>query len=101
MEFFLFNRDFQKTLKEDQYPTTTLSFSNVRKSNEGFLCDLKLNIVGKDCIFKDVRLFQNKKIIWAELILSMKSLDLEPFSRLGIKMKDVVELCFEADYKTY
>lgn len=98
---YFIRKDFQKTLKSSEYPSAIFSIFNLRENNDNFLCDIKLDIVGKTRFFKNISLNKvNNNQLQGNLTISIRDLELTPRSRFGIKTKDEVELLFKVYYLT-
>jgi hypothetical protein len=91
---FILNNDFRKTLKEKEFPNVRIELSNFRKSTENFNCDLTLNLVGKQKIYKNLPLkFDNNRLI-GMITLQFSDFDLTPPKKIGgmIKIKEEIKL---------
>lgn len=84
---FLLNRDFQKTLREEEFPVITVHINELVQVGDELLGDLELGVVGKvvvleKVVFRQVSDKHGPKLT-TDLQLNMADLELKPPRRLG------------------
>lgn len=103
---FLLNKDFQKTLKANEFPDISVGVKNIKKNPMGEICgDLQLTIAGKTnkmglIHFNKIKKGKETKLS-SEITLLISDFDLTPPKRFGglIQADDImfidVELVLE------
>jgi len=91
---FILNNDFRKTLKEKEFPNVRIELSNFRKNAQNYSCDLTLNLVGKQKIYKNLPLEFDKNRLNGMITLQFSDFDLTPPKKIGgmIKIKEEIKL---------
>lgn len=91
---FLLNRDFRKTLKENQYPEVSISLFDVRKEKNNYIYNLHLNLAGKEKMFQNLVLTKEGNTLKGNIALKFGDFDLEPPKKLGgaIKINEEIKL---------
>lgn len=91
---FILNNDFQKTLKSDTYPLTSLIISDVEKSGADYRCKIYLNIVGKELYFNEFILKKHHKTLSGNLSVKFSNLALPAPKKMGglLKVKEEIQL---------
>lgn len=91
---FILNNDFRKTLKEKEFPTVKIELSNFKKSAENYSCDLTLNLVGKQKIYKNLPLKYDKNSLIGNITLQFSDFNLTPPNKIGgmIKINEEIKL---------
>jgi hypothetical protein len=91
---FILNNDFRKTLKEKEFPNVRIELSNFKKSAENYSCDLTLNLVGKQKIYKNLPLKYDKNSLIGNITLQFSDFNLIPPKKIGgmIKIKEEIKL---------
>jgi len=90
----LLNNDFKKTIKAKEYPQARVIVTNIQKVNEGYRCDLHLEIAGKRLLFKDFILHKQADRLTGGLDLHFDALELAPPRKFGglIKVDEILSL---------
>jgi hypothetical protein len=93
---FLLNRDFRKTLKENEHPEAIIYLSDIRKDGEKYLYTLNLNLAGKQRIFNNLSFKKENRLLKGSIDLKFSDFDLKAPSKLGgaIKVKEEIKLSF-------
>lgn len=91
---FMLNKDFRKTLKENEFPQINIELSNFKKSSDNYSCDLTLKLVGKNKIYKNLPLKFEKNQLSGNVVLNVSDFELTPPKKMGgmIKIKDEIKL---------
>jgi hypothetical protein len=91
---FILNHDFRKTLKEKEFPQIEIELSNFKKHNNQYSCDLILELVGKQRIYKNLPLKINQNRLHGTVILNFNDFELTPPKKMGgaIKVGEEIEL---------
>ncbi|RAR47753.1 YceI family protein [Flavobacterium lacus] len=91
---FILNNDFRKTLKEKEFPNVRIELSNFKKNAQNYSCDLTLNLVGKQKIYKNLPLEFDKNRLNGMITLQFSDFDLTPPKKIGgmIKIKEEIKL---------
>ncbi|MDO5608021.1 MAG: hypothetical protein Q4G08_06150 [Capnocytophaga sp.] len=91
---FILNTDFQKTLKADTYPITSIILSDWVPHPNGYRCKVHLNIVGKELFFSNFIVKKNNKTLSGEVVISFTDLELPTPRKMGglLKVKDEITL---------
>lgn len=99
---FLLNRDFQHTLKADEYPEISVEVLSLVQNVKGdYTGKIKLNLVGKFKYLDDVK-FQIKKLdksslLSANFLFKASEFELVPPSKLGGMIKADDEMTITVD----
>ncbi|MEX2595075.1 MAG: hypothetical protein WD426_20090 [Anditalea sp.] len=96
---FLLNRDFRTTLKAKRYPEISVQVLKLQKEKNGiFRGTIKLHLVGKSKILKDVKFtlkaHDKNQVLSTDFIFSASEFELIPPKKLGglIKTEDNMEI---------
>ncbi|MEZ4839389.1 hypothetical protein [Flavobacterium sp.] len=91
---FVLNNDFRKTLKEKEFPTVKIELSDFKKNNNSYSCDLTLNLVGKQRIYKNLPLKFDKNYLVGNITLQFTDFNLTPPKKMGgmVKIKEEIKL---------
>ncbi len=91
---FILNSDFRKTLKAKEYPKINIELSNFKKINEYFYCDLGLFLVGKQKIYKNLKLKSSKNNIYGDVILNFSDFELKSPKKIGgmVKVDELIRI---------
>lgn len=91
---FILNNDFRKTLKEKEFPTVRIELSNFKKSADNYSCDLILNLVGKQKIYKNLPLKYDRNQLIGNITLQFSDFNLTPPKKIGgmIKINEEIKL---------
>jgi len=102
---YFLNKDFQSTLKAEQYPEVTLRVSEVKKVASGDLMGkVKLQLVGKSKVLDGIRFtqkcVQGRNYLTADISFSSKEFELNPPKRLGglVKAEDLLKITVNLQY---
>lgn len=102
---FLLNRDFQYTLKAEEYPEITVKVLSLSKQQSGLKGNIELSLVGKTKLLKDVSFVRKvdgeKTSIVASFVFYASEFQLTPPRRLGgmIKAEDAMDVAVELTLK--
>ena len=98
---FLLNSDFRKTLKENQYPKIHIELTNFKKQNEGYYCDLTLNLVGIKKAYKNLKLKIYKDRIDGDVVVNFSDFGLKPPKKAGgmIKIHENIKIAISLGIK--
>lgn len=99
---FLLNRDFQHTLKADEYPEISVEVLTLdKKGNGNFTGKIKLNLVGKYKYLEDVNFqikkYDNTRILSANFLFKASEFELVPPKKLGGMIKADDEMIITVD----
>lgn len=96
----LLNNDFRKTIRAKEFPKARVKVTNLRKSQQGYRCNLHLEIAGKQLFFKDFLLNEGEERLTGQLDLNFDALGLSPPRKLGglIKVDEVLSLSLSLEY---
>ncbi|HLT06645.1 MAG TPA: hypothetical protein VK014_03910 [Cyclobacteriaceae bacterium] len=96
----ILNNDFRKTIKAKEYPHARVKVSRLRKSADGYRCDLNLEIAGKPLFFKDFSLSDDGRHLMGTLTIDFATLELEAPRKFGglIKVDDMLSLSLALQY---
>ena len=83
-----------KTLKEKEFPNVKIDLMNFKREKENYSCDLTLNLVGKQKLFKNLPLKFEKKQLNGIVSIKFSDFNLVPPTRMMgmVKVSEVVEL---------
>lgn len=102
---YFLNKDFQSTLKADQYPDITLKVSQLKKTAKGEIIGrVNLQLVGKTKVLDNIRFsnycYNGQNYLSAKISFSSKEFELTPPKRLGglIKTEDTLKITVELLY---
>jgi hypothetical protein len=91
---FILNSDFRKTLKEKEFPQIRIELSNFKNSRDNYYCDLTLNLVGKQKIYRNLPLKFEDNRLNGSITLNFSDFDLTPPKKVGgmIKVNEEIKL---------
>lgn len=102
---FLLNRDFQYTLKAEEYPEITVKVLSLKRQQSSLIGNIELSLVGKTKLLKDVSFIKmvngEKTSIVASFVFYASEFQLTPPRRLGgmIKADDEMDVAVELTLK--
>lgn len=91
---FILNGDFRKTLKEKEFPNVKIDLMNFKRVKENYSCDLTLNLVGKQKLFKNLPLKFEKNQLYGMVSINFSEFNLIPPKKIGgmITVKEEIKL---------
>lgn len=91
---FLLNRDFKKTIKAKEHKEIKVKLSGFRKKGNYYLCNLELQLAGKDKLYEDTLLKILGKELTGSLVVKFPDFDLTPPKKLGglVKVKEDIKI---------
>ncbi len=91
---FILNNDFRKTLKEKEFPYIKMELSNFKSSKNVYYCDLNLNLVGRQKMYKQLPLKWESNRLVGSLTLNFSDFELRPPQKMGgmIKIQEEIKL---------
>lgn len=96
----ILNNDFRKTIKAKEFPQARVKVTNLKKAQEGYRCDLHLDIAGNRLFFKDFLLHSEDDKLTGRLDLHFDTLGLVPPKKFGglIKVDEILSLSLFLKY---
>ncbi|QCR21480.1 hypothetical protein [Pontibacter sp. SGAir0037] len=92
----LLNKDFQRTLNTQQYPTVYVEVLELQQLRKGYAGTLRLQLAGKSKLLQQVHFYRaeeaNKEVLRADLCLNFSDFDLHTPRKLGGMVKVEEEL---------
>ncbi|EOZ93705.1 hypothetical protein A33Q_3651 [Indibacter alkaliphilus LW1] len=97
---FLLNKDFKKTIKAEQYPSALVKVRNLKSRHGYYICDMSVQIVGKELHYKNLRLNSIPNGLSADLVLGFKELELSAPKKFGglISVDEELHLEFQLGF---
>lgn len=92
----IMTKDLQGTVKVKQFPSSTVSISDVKPCGKNFKCRLNFYITDKTLKYKDFILYNTDDKIQGTLCLKFSDIELEPPVKMAglIKVKDDIVINF-------
>lgn len=99
---FMLNKDFQRTLKSEEYPEISVEVLSLVQNKKGdFTGKIKLNLVGKFKYLEDVNFqikkYDNSSLLSANFLFKASEFELVPPSKLGGIIKADDEMTITVD----
>lgn len=91
---FLLNRDFKKTIKSKEHKEIKVVIFGFRKKGNQYICNLRLQLAGKEKLYEETQLKISGKDVTGALIVKFPDFDLTPPKKLGglVKVKEDIKI---------
>lgn len=91
---FMLNKDFKKTINAHEYKYTYIEISGLRKKGNVLLCDLKLQLAGKEKQYRDLELTSGEQNLSGSVFVNFSDFDLKAPKKMGglFKVKEKIKL---------
>lgn len=91
---FFLNKDFKKTIKAKEHREIKVVISGFRKKGNQYLCNLRLQLAGKEKLYEATVLKISNNGLSGSLLVQFPDFDLTPPKKIGglVKVKEDIKL---------